>query len=154
MRSDNYPSRPGLLALGCFLLVACANNNRQVLVTIADARAGPAEVVDLGEPGDSVGDMVVFDQPLLNTQGKPVGNNSGVCVRTRAGESYQCQWTLTLGNGTIQVAGKEADQGASTISIVGGSGDYANISGEMVSVNNNDGTFTQTLRFRLGPPRY
>lgn len=138
---------PGLLAAVFLTLVSCAADNHQVLVTIADARSGPAEVVDIGEPGDSVGDMVVFDQPLLNEQQEVIGNNSGVCVRTRVGKSYQCQWTLTLSNGTIQVAGREADQGVSTISIVGGSGDYARITGEMVSVNNNDGTFTQTLRF-------
>jgi len=31
---------------------------------------------------------------------------------------------------------------------VGDSGDYTNISGNVESVNNRDGTFTQTLRYR------
>ena len=70
-------------------------------------------------------------------------------MRTRPGHSYQCQWTLSLPDGTIQVAGRELDRGASAISIVGGSGRYAGIRGEMTSVNNEDGTFTQTLRYRL-----
>jgi hypothetical protein len=35
------------------------------------------------------------------------------------------------------------------IGITGGTGSYAGISGEMTSVNNNDGSFTQTLRYRL-----
>ncbi|MEE8342173.1 MAG: hypothetical protein V3R51_00085, partial [Gammaproteobacteria bacterium] len=60
---------------------------------------------------------------------------------------FQCQWTLTFENGSIQVAGREFDQGTSAISIVGGTGKYSGITGEMESTNNNDGTFTQTLRY-------
>jgi len=133
----------------CLAAASCTGLRERTLVTIADARAGPARLVDLGEAGDSVGDMVVFDQPLLDQQGTRIGTNSGVCIRTRVGHSYQCQWTLTLADGSIQVAGRETDEGTSVISIVGGSGAYAHISGSMLSTNNNDGTFTQTLRFRL-----
>ena len=85
---------------------------------------------------------------------KIIGNNSGSCIRTRVGHSYQCQWTLTFdnntqGGGTIQVAGREFDKGSSSISIVGGTGKYSGISGEMESTNNNDGTFTQVLHYSL-----
>ncbi|UCC55133.1 MAG: dirigent protein [Gammaproteobacteria bacterium] len=116
-------------------------------MTIADARTSPARIIDIGEPGDSAGDVLVFDQPLLNEDRQEIGNNSGVCIRTRAGHSFQCQWTLTLEDGTIQVAGREFDKGASAISISGGTGRYTGITGEMTSVNNSDGTFTQTLRY-------
>ena len=78
---------------------------------------------------------------------KKIGNNSGTCIRTRVKHSFQCQWTLTLERGSIQVAGREFDKGISTISITGGTGIYAGIHGEMDSENNNDGTFTQTLRY-------
>lgn len=138
-----------VLSAGCALLLACDANDVHTLVTIADARTDKAHMIDTGSPGDSVGDMVVFDQPLLNSMGDIIGNNSGVCVRTRVAKIYQCQWTLTFSSGTIQVAGREADNGTSAISIVGGTGTYAGISGEMISINNNDGTFTQTLRYRL-----
>jgi hypothetical protein len=126
-------------------LTACAQETPQTLVTIADARNNPAQIINIGEPGDSPGDILVFDQPLLDEELKRIGNNSGTCIRTRAGHSFQCQWTLSFDNGTIQVAGREFDHGASAISIVGGSGEYAGIRGEMTSVNNNDGTFTQIL---------
>ncbi|WP_224241101.1 hypothetical protein [Hyalangium gracile] len=43
------------------------------LRTIADARSGIASPVDLGAPGDSPGDMFVFDQPLLNEAGQNIG---------------------------------------------------------------------------------
>lgn len=138
-----------LLIAAALALVACSQEAVREMVTIADARAHPARFIDVGEPGDSAGDMYVFDQPLLDAQGNTLGNNSGVCIRTRVGHSLQCQWTLTLDDGSIQVAGREFDKGASQISIVGGTGSYAGITGEMTSVNNDDGTFTQTLRYRI-----
>jgi hypothetical protein len=128
-------------------IAACSQELPQTLITLADARSDPAQVIDMGEPGDSAGDMLVFDQPLLDEDLEIIGSNSGTCIRTRVGHSLQCQWTLTFENGSIQVAGKEFDQGTSVISITGGTGSYAGISGEMTSVNNNDGTFTQTLRY-------
>jgi len=139
------------LSAGVLGAVSCARQEPQDLITIADARIHTARYIDTGEPGDSVGDILVFDQPLLDEQRRTIGNNSGTCIRTRVAHSYQCQWTLTLENGSIQVAGREFDAGASQISIVGGTGNYAGIVGDMRSVNNNDGTFTQTLRYRIRP---
>jgi hypothetical protein len=131
------------------LLTGCSQNAPQTLVTVADAREQKAQFVDVGATGDSPGDMYVFDQPLLDEYGSNIGNNSGACIRTRTGHSLQCQWTLTLDGGTIQVAGREFDQGTSDIAIVGGTGAYAGIHGDMQSTNNNDGTFTQALNYRL-----
>jgi hypothetical protein len=138
-----------VLSAGLLGAVSCSRQQPQELITIADARIHTARYIDTGEPGDSVGDIVVFDQPLLDEQRQTIGNNSGTCVRTRIGHSYQCQWTLTLENGSIQVAGREFDTGASQISVVGGTGKYAGIFGDMTSVNNSDGTFTQSLRYRI-----
>ena len=140
-------SRMSSLVLAGALATACSSEKPHTLITIADARVHKARIVDIGEPGDSVGDVVVFDQPLLDEQGNRIGNNSGTCIRTRTEHSFQCQWTLTLENGSIQVAGREFDRGASNITIVGGTGTYAGVTGEMKSVNNDDGTFTQTLRY-------
>jgi cytochrome c553 len=126
----------------------------KTLITIADAKTSPAVGLDLGNPGDSIGDQWLFDQPLLDAQRKKIGNNSGVCIRTKVGNSSQCQWTLTFNHaavdkGTIQVAGREFDQGSSNIAIVGGTGAYQHISGELVSFKNADGTYTQTLTYKL-----
>ena len=138
-----------VLVLTAAIFSACSPNDQQKMITVADARVHKAQMVDVGEPGDSPGDMYVFDQPLLDSRGNNIGNNSGVCFRTRIGHSLQCQWTLTMNNGSIQVAGREFDQGASDIAIAGGTGEYAGISGYMVSVNNDDGTFTQTLHYTI-----
>jgi hypothetical protein len=148
----NRYTRSVKVATACILvfgLNGCALQTQQTMVTIADARVDKAHFIDIGQSGDSVGDVLTFDQPLLDENMNPVGNNSGVCIRTQVGHSFQCQWTLTLDGGTIQVAGREFDQGISHISIVGGTGKYAGISGEMQSVNNKNGTFTQTLRYRI-----
>jgi hypothetical protein len=124
-------------------MTSCTQDVPQTLVTIADARIHKAKVIDIGE----LGDILTFDQPLLNEKAEQIGNNSGTCIRTRIGHSFQCQWTLTLKNGSIQVAGREFDEGTSEIAIDGGTGQYAGISGQMESVNNGDGTFTQTLHY-------
>lgn len=139
--------RPPVLAVCMLLISACTREAPHILVTIADASTSKAQLIDTGEPGDSVGDMLVFDQPLLDEHKRQIGTNSGTCIRTRAAHSFQCNWTLSLENGSIQVAGREFDEGTSAISIVGGTGIYSGISGEMESVNNDNGTFTQTLRF-------
>lgn len=149
MNESSLSIKSTLLPVIIVLITACSHGTIETLVTIADARINTAQSVDLGEPGDSVGDILVFDQPLLDLEMKVIGNNSGTCIRTRVGHSFQCQWTLTFENGSIQVAGREFDQGTSAVSIVGGTGIYSGIAGEMKSTNNNDGTFTQTLRYRI-----
>jgi hypothetical protein len=115
------------------------------LVTIADARSGIAQQVDLGKTGDSPGDIFVFDQPLLNSNHEPIGKNSGFCVRTLPGKFSECQWTLTLENGTITVAGRESDTGTSMIPVIGGSGKYLLVRGVMASTPNSDKTYSQIL---------
>lgn len=147
MRSHLCSIKIFIFYAGLISITSCTQDAPQTLITIADARVHTAKVIDVGEPGDSVGDILAFDQPLLDEQGKQVGNNSGTCIRTRVAHSFQCQWTLTLGNDSIQVAGREFDKGSSHIAIVGGTGRYAGITGQMESVNNGDGTFTQTLRY-------
>ena len=147
MNSHSRSIKSFIFFAGLLGITSCAQDAPQTLVTIADARVHSAKVIDVGEPGDSVGDILTFDQPLLDEQGEQIGNNSGTCIRIRVAHSFQCTWTLTFDNGSIQVAGREFDKGSSAIAIVGGTGHYAGISGQMESVNNGDGTFTQTLNY-------
>ena len=115
------------------------------LATIADARSGIAQGVDLGKPGDSPGDIFAFDQPLLDSNHELIGKNSGFCIRTLPGAFSECQWTLTLANGTITVAGRESDTGTSMIPVIGGSGEYLLVRGVMATTPNADKTYTQIL---------
>ena len=146
--ADRFTDLAGILTAILLCTAGCTAEPTYTLVTIADARSQPAQVIDVGDAGDSPGDLLVFDQPLLDADMQAIGTNSGICIRTRPSHSFQCQWTLSLEEGTITVAGREFDTGTSEISIIGGTGEYAGISGEMESTNNNDGTFTQTLRYK------
>ena len=149
MNSTSRSMQWFILFIGLLGIGSCTQQPSQTLVTIADARVHSAKVIDSGEPGDSLGDILTFDQPLLDKHGNQIGSNSGTCIRTRIGHSFQCQWTLTLENGSIQVAGRELDKGVSHVAIIGGTGHYAGITGSMESINNNDGTFIQTLHYWL-----
>jgi hypothetical protein len=122
-----------------------AQHKVETLFTIADARSGIAKKVDLAEPGDSPGDVFVFDQPLLNKNSEVIGRNSGFCIRTLPGKFSQCQWTLTLPNGSINVAGQEADSGTSIIPIIGGTEDYLMVSGTLATTPNDNRTYNQIL---------
>ncbi len=158
-----HSGSPGLftavLLITALFSASCTNQTEHTLVTIADARTHPAifiksnvNQVDTNQAGtnrDQAGDILVFNQPLLNGKYQPIGNNSGSCIRTRPGKSFQCQWTLSFKHGTIQVAGREFDKGTSAIAIVGGTGKFSTIRGEITSKNNGDGTFTQTLIYQL-----
>jgi hypothetical protein len=136
--------------LGC---TSAQADESKALHTIADGRTGIAQAIDLGEPGDSPGDMFVFDQPLLDKNKEPLGTNSGFCVRTLPGQFNECQWTLTMTSdgSTITVAGREADKGASTIPILGGTGIYTGARGVLVTTPNGDKTFTQVLTITTSP---
>lgn len=135
--------------LGCH---AARAEDTTTLTTIADARSGIATPVDLGPTGDSPGDMFVFDQPLLNAAGQNIGSNSGYCVRTLPGQFSECQWTLTMSDGTITVAGREAETGTSMIPIIGGTGAFVGVRGVLATTPNGDRTFTQVLTLMTANP--
>jgi len=131
--------------VGCGSAQAQDATETWTLTTIADARSGIASPVDLGAPGDSPGDMFVFDQPLLNEARQSIGSNSGYCVRTLPGQFSECQWTLTMTDGSITVAGREAEMGTSQIPVVGGTGAFDRVTGVLATTPNGDRTFTQVL---------
>ena len=55
-----------ILFASLLVMASCTQEVPQTLETIADARIHKAKFIDIGEPGDSVGDILTFDQPLLN----------------------------------------------------------------------------------------
>lgn len=115
------------------------------ITTLADGTRGTKGGVDVGAPGPSQGDMFVFDQPLLDADRRDIGTNSGYCITTRVGSYSQCQWTLTWPDGSIVVAGQEAETGLSTLAVIGATGKYDGFTGQMTSAPNGDGTFQQEL---------
>ena len=101
-----------LASLGTLPLMAFGGDDqirKRTFKTIANGRTGISEAVDIGKSRGAPGDMFVFDQPLLDAGGKVIGANAGFCVRTTPGEFSVCQWTLAMANGSLTVAGREAE---------------------------------------------
>jgi hypothetical protein len=115
-----------------------------VLVALAAAPAGAAErirlveratgekVVPLTQAPDALGDLLVFSNPLLDAANVvAVGTSRGYCVRVELGKWWQCQWTMQLAAGALQVAGPYPDDGDAQFTIVGGTGRYAGSRGTL-----------------------
>jgi allene oxide cyclase len=93
-------------------------------------RADSDKVTDIGEKGDSVGDILTFNNAVLEN-GKPAGRDNGWCVRTVVGKVWECSWTVTLADGQISVTGPFNDTGDSVLTVIGGTGNYAGSHGEL-----------------------
>lgn len=90
------------------------------------------ETVDIGKKGDSVGDLIVFANPINDATDKTqIGSDSGYCVRTAVGVMYECVWTLILKDGQITIEGPFKDTGDSLFTVTGGTGKYAGARGQM-----------------------
>ncbi len=113
-------------------------------------RATTDTVIDLGEQGDAIGDMIAFGNPVYDQDNqRQVGTDQGGCVRAVPGQSYECAWTVILANGQLSVEGPFNDSGDSVLAVTGGTGAYIGAQGEMaLHARNADGTeydFTFTL---------
>ena len=61
---------------------------------------------DTGKPGDSVGDILTFANKVFDGKNeKQLGTDNGFCLRTVAGEAYECNWTAFLADGQITAEG-------------------------------------------------
>ena len=88
--------------------------------------------IDLGAKGDSPGDLLVFANKIYDAANKTqVGTDSGYCIRTAVGKSWECFWTLTLQEGQITIEGPYLDTGDSLMAVTGGTGKYAGAKGSM-----------------------
>ena len=96
-------------------------------------RATSDAVLDLGEKGDTVGDILTFANQIYDEANKmKVGNDNGWCIRTVAGKAWECFWTTSLKDGQITVEGPYLDAGDSALAVTGGTGQYAGARGEML----------------------
>jgi allene oxide cyclase len=81
---------------------------------------------------DSIGDLLVFDNPVFDAANKTqVGTDQGFCVRVLPGRSWECMWTNMLKDGMITVEGPFYDTGDSNFVVTGGTGKYAGARGGM-----------------------
>ena len=116
----------GVAALGiCHAAIA-----RETLHLVE--RASTDAITDLGAKGDSVGDLLTFDNEVFDASNKTrLGTDQGYCVRVAVAKSWECWWTLIVEGGQITVQGPFLDKGDSVLAITGGTGKYASASGQM-----------------------
>jgi hypothetical protein len=95
-------------------------------------RATTDAVTKTGKADDNAGDLLTFANEVFDEANqKKVGSDTGWCIRTVVGQSWECSWTLMLSDGQITVAGPFLDKADSVLAIVGGTGAYAGARGEM-----------------------
>ncbi len=101
------------------------------------------KVVDTGKPGDSSGDLLTFHNPVFNeSDTAQVGHDQGQCIREAPKHgTWECTWTTFLSGGQIAVEGPFYDtKNNSVLAVTGGTGNFANVRGEMNLKFRNGGT--------------
>lgn len=89
-------------------------------------------IADTGKPGDSVGDIMTFANKVFDVSNQnEVGSDNGFCIRTVVGEAYECNWTTFLDDGQIAVEGPFFDAKDAVLSVIGGTGSYKDVGGQL-----------------------
>ena len=100
--------------------------------TVVERATTDAISVHGGKAADNVGDILTFSNEVFDAANKTrIGSDQGYCVRLIVGKSFECHWTLMLAKGQIAVDGPFLDAADSFLAVTGGTGDYANVHGEM-----------------------
>ena len=114
-----------------------------VLSSVQNCETRDTNYVDIGAPGPSVGDLLVFNDGLFDpVSHRRVGAESGVCtiVDVLAGPQTSCVGAAKLTAGQISFQGSATDAPVKPLAVVGGSGSYQGASGEFTLIENGDGT--------------
>ncbi|HZP42725.1 MAG TPA: allene oxide cyclase family protein [Candidatus Binatia bacterium] len=99
-------------------------------------------VTDTGAAGDSAGDLLTFANDVFDeADATKVATDNGFCIRTVAGQAWECFWTIFLAEGQITVEGPFYDAQDSTLAVTGGTGAYRKARGWMeLKAHNPQGT--------------
>jgi hypothetical protein len=114
-----------------------------------DVQFSPFSYTDLGQPGPSAADMIVFNDVLLR-DGQQVGHETGSCVVVDPSGLSNCTAVLTVdGRGTITYALENSPPPRKTLAVTGGSGAFRTAAGDGVLLEHGDGTGSLTLTIDL-----
>ena len=112
-------------------MVSVASADTDKVIHVVE-RAVTDTVVDTDGDGTlSTGDLLTFHNRLFDaTNTEQVGRDQGQCVSIDpANGTWQCNYTVFLADGHIDVQGPFSDSSRTTISVVGGTGAYSDVSG-------------------------
>ena len=106
----------------------------------------PFNYTDLGAPGPSAADVIVFHDQLFKGT-TAVGDEVGSCVLVDATGLSNCTGVMQLTNrGTITFSFVNAPPPHKVLAITGGSGQFRTAHGDGTLDENTDGTGTLVLR--------
>ena len=101
---------------------------------------------DLGAPGFSAADVIVFHDQLLQSA-KTVGDEVGSCVLVDETGLSNCSGVVQLENrGTITFSFVNAPPPHKVLAVTGGSGEFRTTRGDGTLDENGDGTGTLVLQ--------
>lgn len=128
--------------VGAILFAGAAKIQENTITLTVVERATTDAVTDIGDEGDSVGDILTFANDVYDeTNTDKIGTDNGYCVRTEVGVAWQCYWSLSVKDGQIMVQGPFLDAEDSTMAIIGGTSGYAGATGQMrLHARNAEGT--------------
>ena len=157
----------GLAALfASVLITACgAHSSNQSSENFTVYEESPKmSLLDLGAPGNSLGDVYQFSAPLHSERGGPVtgeviGSKTLVKVATDANPNLERRATLlfftfadrkdqiiAFGVADYTPSAPEFDAGQPAVrAILGGTGKYMGVRGQVISTRNADGSYTQVF---------
>jgi len=129
------------LAAGSLLVIPAAGAAEMQKLDVIEHAGGEA-LIDLGDEGDSAGDLLTFENEIYDEgDAQKVGSIHGYCIRVIVGKSWECFWTLFHDDGQITVEGPFFDAGDSTVAVTGGTGKFAGARGDMLlHARDADGT--------------
>lgn len=109
-------------------------------------------VIDTGGAGDTTGDLLTFHNPVYNRgDSHQVGRDQGVCTRIDpSAGTWECNWTVFLNGGQINVDGPFADTHNTVLAITGGTGHFRNARGQML-LKSRDGGLKYDFIYQLRP---
>ena len=136
-----------------------ARTGSKHVITVA-GKTTQLNLVDLGEPGFTLGDQIAFSDDLLGKpNGKPAGVDGGACTLIRVIDAdaqtgtVQCQVTYSLKGGQVTTQGlltltNGGFLGTQVAAITGGTGLYRGARGESKLEFVLPGELSITLRIR------
>ena len=94
--------------------------------------AASEQYIDAGEPGESAGDSILFNELTYDgaVRGKPHGHNEIMCVFVSE-ESARCNGTIFRPEGKLEAGGALHFRRTVRIPVLGGTGAYAGARGEV-----------------------
>lgn len=150
-------------ALGALALSGCTSSQTTLVLTQVSGDDVELNALDLNPSGDA-GDLTTFEAPIAK-DGEPYGSLMGTMTKVGsigAGlnterEERMLTAVFDLPEGQISVLGVSYYMDGDlllpagepvTRAIVGGTGEYVGIDGEVTTVRNEDGSYTHTLRIQ------